>query len=159
MITEIALNLSRLHCHRAKIAICILVWKVMKISKFCWLNWSKPCQISAFNLVTTRFNITIQTNFRDDISNKKLWLKWWIFKLEPLYLLKFNSNVFLVFHWLFNRALSVFGKKIWFSTIIGFQIDFITHTLLLWAWHHMKFMYTLKWFTSLRLSAVTLTKL
>ena len=29
--------------------------------------------------------------------------------------------------------------KIQFSTAIRFQIDFISHTLLLWAWYHVKF--------------------
>ena len=31
--------------------------------------------------------------------------------------------------------------KILFPTVIRFQIDFIIHTLLLWAWPHVKFVY------------------
>ena len=35
--------------------------------------------------------------------------------------------------------------KFWFPAVIRFQIDFVTHTLLLWAWHYVKLVYTCIW--------------
>ena len=42
------------------------------------------------------------------------------------------------------KVLSLCMKKIGFPTVIRFQIDFITHTLLLLVWRHMKFVYSLE---------------